>query len=202
MLRNSSKVVGLLKSASNSNAMQQVDGALFQQLRFLGGDKVPEFWGKPSPYTDGTDFLGTPKNHMELVDKRPLSPDVFEVDSAVKPHYKFPYGAITSITNRVTGVVLTTGFAGAGAVSIMGDLPATINALASTSPMLLVPLKFAIAFNIIFHYAGALRHFAWDHHKIGSQTDKKNLLEPETVERISKIMLASTVGISAVIAFL
>lgn len=36
------------------------------QCRFIGGDKVPEFWGKPSAYTGGTDFLGTPKNHMEV----------------------------------------------------------------------------------------------------------------------------------------
>jgi hypothetical protein len=34
--------------------------------RWLGGDKVPEYWGKPSPYTEGTTFLGTPTNHQEV----------------------------------------------------------------------------------------------------------------------------------------
>jgi hypothetical protein len=34
--------------------------------RWLGGDKVPEYWGKPSPYTEGTAFLGTPTNHEEV----------------------------------------------------------------------------------------------------------------------------------------
>lgn len=35
-------------------------------LRFIGGDKIPEFWGKPSAYTEGTAFLGTPKNHLDV----------------------------------------------------------------------------------------------------------------------------------------
>eukprot|EP00983_Pelagomonas_calceolata_P034003 1065318-Pelagomonas_calceolata.AAC.1 len=34
-------------------------------IRFIGGDKVPEFWGKKSEYTAGTDFLGTPTDHLE-----------------------------------------------------------------------------------------------------------------------------------------
>jgi len=27
---------------------------------------VPEFWGRKSEYTAGTDFLGTPKDHLEV----------------------------------------------------------------------------------------------------------------------------------------
>jgi hypothetical protein len=27
---------------------------------------VPQYWGKPSPYTEGTGFLGTPTNHQEV----------------------------------------------------------------------------------------------------------------------------------------
>lgn len=34
--------------------------------RFLGGDRIPEFYAKPSPYTEGTTFLGTPTNHEEV----------------------------------------------------------------------------------------------------------------------------------------
>lgn len=95
---------------------------------------MPEYWGRDSPYHGGTDFLGTPANHMEasnprinsqpltvlqqvraaaspavqLVAKRPLAPDVFEIDGR-QPHYKFPAAAISSITNRVTGCLLSVG---------------------------------------------------------------------------------------------
>ena len=30
------------------------------------GSSVPEFYGKPSPYSAGTQFLGTPKDHLEV----------------------------------------------------------------------------------------------------------------------------------------
>jgi hypothetical protein len=44
----------------------------------------------------------------QLIKKRPLSPDVLEIDGK-SPHYKFPLGAISSIVNRVTGVALSVG---------------------------------------------------------------------------------------------
>lgn len=34
--------------------------------RHIGGDKIPQYWGRPSPYTGGTEFLGTPTNHMDV----------------------------------------------------------------------------------------------------------------------------------------
>lgn len=132
------------------------------------GGGVPEYWGRDSPYHPGTDFLGTPANHLDvratlpamllavpptqmpcspwlpcmqscclcwharhksagvprtpedstdsccahlllqLVAKRPVSPHVFEI-TGVQPHYKFPLGAISSITNRATGCMLSVG---------------------------------------------------------------------------------------------
>lgn len=42
--------------------------------RWLGGDKVPEYWGKPSPYTEGTAFLGTPTNHDQVCHRAQLHP--------------------------------------------------------------------------------------------------------------------------------
>jgi|LauGreSuBDMM15SN_2_FD.fasta_scaffold140545_1 succinate dehydrogenase (ubiquinone) cytochrome b560 subunit len=33
---------------------------------------------------------------------------------------------------------------------------------------------------------GAIRHFVWDHHKIGNQADKNSLLEVPNVELLSK----------------
>ena len=44
----------------------------------------------------------------QLTHKRPLSPDVLEIDNK-SMHYKFPWGAITSIMNRATGVSLSVG---------------------------------------------------------------------------------------------
>lgn len=44
----------------------------------------------------------------QLVAKRPVSPHVFEI-SGLQPHYKFPLGAISSITNRATGCMLSVG---------------------------------------------------------------------------------------------
>lgn len=44
----------------------------------------------------------------QLVSKRPVSPHVFEI-TGVQPHYKFPLGAISSITNRATGCMLSVG---------------------------------------------------------------------------------------------
>lgn len=45
---------------------------------------------------------------MQLLKKRPVSPHVFDIDNK-HPHYKQPWGALSSITNRVTGVALTGG---------------------------------------------------------------------------------------------
>jgi hypothetical protein len=41
---------------------------LYACRRGIGGDKIPEFWGKPSAYTEGTGFLGTPKDHLNVSD--------------------------------------------------------------------------------------------------------------------------------------
>lgn len=44
---------------------------------------------------------------VQLNNKRPVSPHVFEVDTPTKFHYKMPINAISSIANRVTGTALT-----------------------------------------------------------------------------------------------
>ena len=88
--------------------------------RHIGGDKVPEFWGKPSAYTEGTTFLGTPKDHLKvgvLLRHCGVQARVRAARGTTKAaclrhahlHYKFPLGAISSIINRVTGVALSVG---------------------------------------------------------------------------------------------
>ncbi|GFR50864.1 hypothetical protein Agub_g13151, partial [Astrephomene gubernaculifera] len=125
------QALGLLRAPASQGAMQQLVASTSfgaQQFRHIGGDKIPEFWGKPSAYTEGTAFLGTPKNHLDLIKKRPLSPDVMGLDG--KPHYKMPLGAMSSITNRVTGVALSVGFAGAGVFALRGTLDSCVATIA------------------------------------------------------------------------
>jgi len=69
---------------------------------------IPDAWGRPTAYTEGTDFLGTPKDHLALVEKRPKAPDVFNLGFKGL-HYDFPIAAISSVTNRITGAVLWAG---------------------------------------------------------------------------------------------
>lgn len=48
---------------------------------------------------------------LQRVYGRPLSPDVLEIDGK-SMHYKFPWGPLSSIANRVTGVALSVGKGG------------------------------------------------------------------------------------------
>eukprot|EP00882_Tetradesmus_deserticola_P000724 GHRQ01000791.1.p1 GENE.GHRQ01000791.1~~GHRQ01000791.1.p1 ORF type:complete len:205 (+),score=76.57 GHRQ01000791.1:114-728(+) len=172
------------------------------QTRGLGGDKVPEYFGKPSPYTEGTAFLGTPTNHEELVSKRPLSPDVFELGSVTQPHYKMPWGAISSIANRATGAALSVGFAAAGYIALTGDLPGALASFKTNYPLLVFPTKLLISFPLVYHYLGGMRHFAWDLHKIGNQADKTSLLETPKVEQSSQVLLGASLALSVLAAIL
>eukprot|EP00967_Tisochrysis_lutea_P081956 scaffold113400_cov22-Tisochrysis_lutea.AAC.3 len=45
---------------------------------------------------------------LQRIHHRPLSPDVLEIDGK-HMHYKFPWGPLSSIANRVTGVALSVG---------------------------------------------------------------------------------------------
>jgi hypothetical protein len=56
---------------------------------------------------------------LQRIQNRPISPDVFDIDGK-SPHYKFPVGAISSITNRVTGVGMSVGVP--SGMSILIDL--------------------------------------------------------------------------------
>lgn len=109
---------------------------------------MPEYWGRDSPYHPGTDFLGTPKNHLDLVSKRPLSPHVFDIDYK-QMHYKFPLGAISSVTNRVTGVMLSVGAGAAAWLALSGDLVSSLEAFKTTYPLLVFPAKFAVSFPLV-----------------------------------------------------
>lgn len=93
-----------------------------------------------------------------------------------------------ALTQPPTFIYIYIGFIGAGYISLTGNLPAVVTSIASTSPIILFPFKFAVAYTILYHYLGGLRHFAWDHGKIGNQNDKTSLLELPKVEMASKAM--------------
>ena len=87
---------------------------------------------------------------------RPISP-------ALSIPYRFPLIAISSITVRITGVMLTIG---TGGVALLGltrgpGAPAEmLGAIADSS--LATPAKFAVAFPLTYHFLGAARHAVWD----------------------------------------
>eukprot|EP00892_Ulva_mutabilis_P006386 jgi/Ulvmu1/4119/UM019_0098.1 len=170
----------------------------FCQARSIGS-WVPEYFGKKSKYTEGTDFLGTPKDHQQRIQHRPVSPDVLTLDGK-HLHYKLPINAISSIANRVTGVGMSVGMMGAGFIALTGDLPGTMEYIKSCGPLLTIPLKGLIAFPIIYHYVAGIRHLMWDHSKIGDQAQKDSMLELGEVQKSSEYILYGSAGLSALLA--
>lgn len=160
---------------------------------------MPEFWGRDCKYHGGTEFLGTPKNHLDLVAKRPVSPHVFEIDGK-SFHYKMPMGAVSSIANRATGVMLSVGAGAAAYVGLVGDLGAAIETFKQSYPLLVFPAKFAISFPLTYHTLGGLRHLYWDRYRYGNQADKSSPLEVAAVERSSRIILIGGAGLASVLA--
>ena len=87
----------------------------------------------------------------------------------VSPHvtiYSFPIAALTSITNRVTGVALSIGAFSLASVELLNGsgsamlLMQDINA--ATGPVVGTMAKFSVSFPLIYHYLGGVRHLAWD----------------------------------------
>lgn len=130
-----------------------------------------------------------PSPLSQLLEKRPVSPDVFDVDGST--HYKFPAVALSSITNRVTGCVLSGAVAFGGCLSAVGGpeaLPAFVEAYKSTVPILVYPTKLALAFPFVFHTLGGFRHIVWD--KTTSGIDNESA-------RASSLALFAASGVGA-----
>lgn len=162
--------------------------------------KVPEFWGRDSKYHGDTEFLGTPKNHLDLVSRRPLSPDVFELGFK-GTHYNFPVGPISSVINRATGAMLYVGFCSVGALNAVADVGPLLQCAASC-PAIAVPAKFAVAFPLIYHYLGGIRHFYWDGAKYGPQIEKDSPLEVPAVQTSSIALIGTAAAAASGLALL
>ena len=138
--------------------------------------------------------------NSQLIKKRPISPDVFSIDQ-VGMHYKMPVAALSSITNRVTGVAMTGGMLGLATVSLGGDALGAIDAAKAAAPLLVPVAKVAVTFPVIFHYMAGVRHLVWDTYHIGNQTEK-SLLDKEQVEKSSNALFAAAIVASGLVAAL
>lgn len=113
---------------------------------------------------------------------RPMSPHVTT--------YAFPAVAISSITQRVTGVLLSVGVLGVSAGSLAG---LDIAALASAASF--YPVKCIVAFPLTYHYFGALRHTLWDR-------KPESMLNNKDAEKSSYILMGGSTAVTAVLAAL
>lgn len=120
-----------------------------------------------------------------------------------KPHYKMPYGAMSSIINRVTGVMLSVGSGAAGYVALThGDLGTAIESFREAGPLLVFPAKLCVSLPLTYHYLAGLRHIFWDHHHYGNQAQRDNPLKYENVEQGSKVLMLGSAGLAFLIALL
>lgn len=93
------------------------------------------------------------------------------------------------------------GFAGVGFFALRGTLESKVQFFAG-SLLLGFPLKFLVAYTIIYHLLGGLRHFLWDYSKIGNQADRTSLLELPKVEMSSKILLGASAALALIAAIM
>lgn len=113
----------------------------------------------------------------------------------MSPHvtiYAFPIAAVSSITNRVTGVALSVGCAGLGAIELVGGSGTALHVMqlvGSSGTILAAGAKFSVAFPITYHYLGALRHIAWD--------SKPDMLTNVDVEKASYYLFGASTVLSA-----
>ncbi len=81
-----------------------------------------------------------------------------------------------------------------GGLHLIGcDVPSLMATIGSITAVGTIA-KFGVAFPLVFHYGGGVRHLLWDRNPA--------LLENEKVEQASKILIGSSVAVSAVIALL
>jgi len=108
-----------------------------------------------------------------------------------------PLAALSSITNRATGVMLSIGAGAAGWIALTGDLGGAITSFKASYPLLVFPAKFAVCFPLTYHYLAGVRHLYWDHYKYGNMVDKSSPLELSNVTSSSKALLIGGAALAA-----
>ncbi len=128
-----------------------------------------------------------PQSYTERMEKtgRPISPHV--------TIYSFPTTAISSITNRATGVALSAGVTGMGVVGFFGgDVAGIMHGLGHSD--LGQVMKFGVAFSISYHYICGIRHVVWDKTVKG--------FDNESMEKSSTLVLGAAAVLSGGLALL
>jgi succinate dehydrogenase (ubiquinone) cytochrome b560 subunit len=73
---------------------------------------------------------------------------------------------------RVTGAALSGGLTLAAVLALGGADVASLASSLGSVPALGVIAKFTVAFPLVYHYMGALRHLYWDHNPDALETSK------------------------------
>jgi len=131
------------------------------------------------------------KNYTERMKRtgRPVSPHV--------SIYSFPIGALSSITNRVTGITLSFGAVGLSVVELVGGSGAALGMMhdiGSMGPAVASVAKISVAFPVVYHYIAGFRHIIWD--------SKPELLNNVDVEKSSWLLVGSSIALSLPFLFL
>ena len=104
--------------------------------------------------------------------------------------------ALSSITNRVTGCALSVGCAGLGALELVGGSGTSLQVMhliGSQGGLVAAGAKFSVAFPIVYHYLGALRHIYWD--------ITPDILTNEGVAKASKLLFGGSTFLSVCLVF-
>ena len=121
-----------------------------------------------------------------------------KVERPISPHvtiYSQPIPAVSSITNRATGVMLTVGMASMGLTALAGscDLAAYVSSFQQSVPALVPVAKAVVAWPLLYHTLAGVRHLYWDYTARG--------LELKTAELTSRILIAASVLLAIAAAF-
>ena len=116
-----------------------------------------------------------------------------KVERPVSPHvtiYSQPIVAVSSITNRVSGVMLTVGMYGGGLVALSGtcDLPSLVHSFQQSAPALVPVAKALVAWPLVYHTLAGVRHLYWDYTARG--------MDLSTVELSSKALIGASVALA------
>ena len=87
--------------------------------------------------------------------------------SALPPKSSLSLPAGTPHPNSHT-TLFGAGAWGAGAVALQGDLVAVVDSFKAAAPVLVLPAKFLVAFPLVYHYLGGVRHVFWDKSHYGN----------------------------------
>lgn len=102
---------------------------------------------------------------------------------------------MTSIMNRITGVALSVGVTGIGALALVGVDSSSIMSLIGSTAIVGQTAKFLVGFPLIYHYFGAVRHAVWD-------AMPETTLTPTMVTNASRLLLGVSIGFSVAFAFI